>query len=110
MTSSSAIGSRCRRVQHVHHAEMRLIWASKDGGSFAACASRRMSRPWGLGAASVNQHLEPDDAGCNDDVRPEVVTHPLGTSCHPCLRAGHVINWCRKSDSNPRPPQYELAG
>ena len=40
-------------------------------------------------------------------VRPEVVTHVLGTICYPCLRAGHSNGWCRKRDSNPRPRHYE---
>jgi DNA-binding NarL/FixJ family response regulator len=33
---------------------------------------------------------------------PEVVTHVLGTICHPSLRAGHSGRWRREWDSNPR--------
>ena len=33
----------------------------------------------------------------------EVVTHVLGTICHPCLRAGHREIWRSREDSNLRP-------
>jgi hypothetical protein len=39
-------------------------------------------------------------------VRPQVVTHVLGTFCYPCLRAGHPTPWLRmQSDANLSPNQ-----
>ncbi|MEA2903082.1 MAG: hypothetical protein QOI12_469 [Alphaproteobacteria bacterium] len=37
-------------------------------------------------------------------VRPEVVTHVLGTFRYPCLRAGQLKRWRARKDSNLRPP------
>ena len=40
-------------------------------------------------------------------VRPEVVTHVLGTFCYLCLRAGQVRGGAAEGISNPRPHHYE---
>jgi hypothetical protein len=40
-------------------------------------------------------------------VRPEVVTHVLGTFCRPCVRAGQVKYWSEWQDLNLRPPRPE---
>jgi integrase-like protein len=40
-------------------------------------------------------------------VRPEVVTHVLGTFCYPCLRAGQLKYWSEWQDLNLRPPRRE---
>src|SRR5215469_15128483 len=40
-------------------------------------------------------------------VRPEVVTHVIGTFRYLCLRSGQSFRWCRGRDSNPRPTHYE---
>jgi hypothetical protein len=41
-------------------------------------------------------------SGPRQPVRPEVVTHVLGTNRRPCVRAGQLKDWCRKRDTNPR--------
>ena len=40
-------------------------------------------------------------------VRPEVVTHVLGTDCHLSVRAGQAENWSGRRDSNPRPQPWQ---
>src|SRR5258708_1505682 len=42
-------------------------------------------------------------------VRHEDVTYVLGTICHPCVRAGQVLDWRKGWDSNPRGSANPLA-
>ena len=47
-------------------------------------------KAYGLAALSGSRCLGTENlAAPRQPVRPEVVTHVLGTFCHPCLRAGH---------------------
>jgi hypothetical protein len=51
-----------------------------DGiGSSASCTTISDTSTWSRNPATSRQ-----------PVRPEVVTHVLGTICHPCVRAGHL--------------------
>jgi hypothetical protein len=51
------------------------------------------------GAEDLANHRQP--------VRHEVVTHVLGTFCHPCLRVGQQKTWSGRWDSNPRPQPWQ---
>ena len=43
----------------------------------------------------------------DNPVRPEVVTHVIGTFRYLCLRSGHLFSWSEWQDLNLRPPRPE---
>ncbi len=67
-------------------------------GSSASCTTISVSSTW-------SRYLAPS----RQPVRPEVVTHVIGTTCHPCLRTRQILSWCRMQDLNPRPSVYKTA-
>ena len=66
-------------------------------GSSASCTTILDISTWSRAATS------------RQPVRPEVVTHVLGTICHPCVRAGHEGYWrWMQPGSNRSPPSNSL--